>query len=547
VLGWWARTKQRGSIVTVVAYVRTVKTASGARAVQIVHSQRRGSRDIEHIGSAHTDADLEVLKAVARQRLAAGQGELDLRLPGGPANGGGPLPITSTRAGHLLDALGRGYDVLGLAAAAEHDEVFKALVLARIIEPTSKLDSLRVLAEAGAQAPSYATVKRRLGVYATGRPAGGADAGADGQDVEDGTEPEPDFDPAGGQWRARLARACAEHVRLGPATLLLYDVTTLYFETDQGDGFREPGFSKERRLEPQITVGLLTDGAGFPLMVHAFEGNRAETTTMVPVLTAFLDAHGLSDVTVVADTGMVSEANKRAIEDAGLSFILGARIPDVPYVVRQWRRDHPDTQIPDGHTFVQPWPAGPADKRRDHTIFYQYRADRARRTLRGIDQQVTKAENAVAGKTPVKRNRYVRLAGATKTVNRALEAKNRALAGIKGYITNLENPDPAHVIGAYSRLLQIEKSFRMSKSDLAARPIFHHTRESIEAHLTIVFAALAVSRWIENTTGWTIKRFVTTTRRYHTIQIQVGDHTITAADPLPDELQTALDVIHRPH
>jgi transposase len=115
-------------------------------------------------------------------------------------------------------------------------------------------------------------------------------------------------------------------------------VTTLYFETDAGDGFREPGFSKERRLEPQITVGLLTDAAGFPLMVHAFEGNRAETTTMLPVLTAFLRQHNLSAVTVVADAGMVSEANKRAIEGAGLSFILGARVPDVPYVIAQWRK-----------------------------------------------------------------------------------------------------------------------------------------------------------------------------------------------------------------
>jgi hypothetical protein len=220
-----------------------VKTASGARAVQIVHSQRRGSRDIEHIGSAHTDADLELLKAVARQRLAAGQGELDLRLPDSPANGGGPLPIRSTRAGHLLDALGRGYDALGFSAAAGHDEVFKALVLARIIEPTSKLDSLRVLAEAGWAAPSYATVKRRLRVYAAGHPAAGAGEGAGGVEVETVAEPGPEFDAAGGPWRARLARACAEHVRLGPATLLLYDVTTLYFETDQGDGFREPGFS----------------------------------------------------------------------------------------------------------------------------------------------------------------------------------------------------------------------------------------------------------------------------------------------------------------
>ena len=127
----------------------------------------------------------------------------------------------------------------------------------------------------------------------------------------------------------------------------------MYFETDAGDGFREPGFSKERRLEPQITIGLLTDGSGFPLMVHAFEGNKAETTTLVPVITAFTAAHQLADVTVVADAGMVSAANQQAIEAAGLSFILGTRIPDVPYVVAQWRREHPGEDIPDGQIFTQ--------------------------------------------------------------------------------------------------------------------------------------------------------------------------------------------------
>jgi len=109
-----------------------------------------------------------------------------------------------------------------------------------------------------------------------------------------------------------------------------------------------------RRLEPQITIGLLTDAAGFPLMVEAFEGNKAETLTMVPTIRAFMDAHRLPDVTVVADAGMISAANQKAIEDAGLSFLLGARISDVPYVVTQWRRDHPEQDIPDGHIFVQP-------------------------------------------------------------------------------------------------------------------------------------------------------------------------------------------------
>ena len=132
-------------------YVRTVKTASGATAVQIVHSSRRGSRDIEHIGSAHDDAQVEVLKAAARQLLAAGQGELDLGLertePGRRGAGGGPLPITSSRMGHLLEALTHVYRVLGFERAADGDEVFLQLVLARIIEPVSKLDSLRVLEE----------------------------------------------------------------------------------------------------------------------------------------------------------------------------------------------------------------------------------------------------------------------------------------------------------------------------------------------------------------------------------------------------------------
>jgi transposase len=336
---------------------------------------------------------------------------------------------------------------------------------------------------------------------------------------------------------------------LGPASLVLYDVSTLYFETDAGDGFREPGFSKERRLEPQITIGMLTDAAGFPLMVEAFEGNTAETTTMLPTIRAFMTAHQLPDVTIVADAGMISAANKQDIETAQLSFILGTKIPDIPYVVAQWRREHPDQQPPDGLILTQPWPAGPRDQRRDQVIYYQYRAERARRSLHGIDEQVAKAERAVAGKTPVKRNRFIRLVGADKSVNRALEAKARALAGWKGYTTNLATrPDGSpvtaeFVIEAYHRLFQIEASFRMSKHDLAARPIYHHKRESIEAHLSVVFAALAVGRLVEQRTGWSIRRFVRTARRYRTVQILAGQQLLTAEDPLPADLRDALALI----
>lgn len=427
-----------------VAYVRTVKTSSGATAVQIVWSTRRGSRQIEHLGSAHDDAEVEALKAAARQRLSEGQGALDLGLNTVGVDGE-PLEIIASKASHLWDGLCRAYQALGFDTATGGDEVFRDLVLARIIEPTSKVDSLRVLAEAGIEPVDYRTVTRRLPVIA--KPA----------------------------VRQALSAMCAARAGLGPASLVLYDVSTLYFETDTGDGFREPGFSKERRLEPQITIGLLTDATGFPLAVEAFEGNKAETATMLPVINASKAAHQLTDVTVVADAGMISEANQVALQAAGLSFILGTRLPQLPDVVREWRDKHPGEAVPDGLMLTQPWPSTSAEKARgipDRIIYYQYRYDRARRTLRGIDEQVRKAERAVDGHTPVKRNRYIQIAGATKSVNRTLEAKTRALAGWKGYTTNLTTVSPEFVSDAYHQLWHIEKSFRMSKHDLQARPIY---------------------------------------------------------------------------
>ena len=202
-------------------YVRTVKTSSGATAVQIVHSNRRGSRDIEHIGSAYSDAEVEVLKIAARQRLAAGQGVLDLGLevPSGISDSssvppGSPLPIRSSRMGHLGDALAGVYEQLGFTEAAGGDEVFRQLVLARIIEPSSKLDSIRVLQEAGLTAASYPTINRRLPRYAKS------------------------------EFRGRISAACAAQAGLGPASLVLYDVSTLYLKPIRVRGSGSRGFPR---------------------------------------------------------------------------------------------------------------------------------------------------------------------------------------------------------------------------------------------------------------------------------------------------------------
>lgn len=143
-------------------YVRTVKTASGARAVQIVYSSRRGSREIEHIGSAHDEAELETLKAVARQRLAAGQTELDLGLDG-PAEGG-PLEIISSRMEHLYDALDRAYAALGFGAATGGDEAFRQLVLARLVAKSAGKLSPRRLFSSARPSMRRACLRRRSGM-----------------------------------------------------------------------------------------------------------------------------------------------------------------------------------------------------------------------------------------------------------------------------------------------------------------------------------------------------------------------------------------------
>ena len=259
--------------------------------------------------------ELEALKAAARQRLAGGQAELDLGLGAAIGTGGQavasrpsarPLEIASSRMGHLWDALCRAYDALGFDQAAGGDEVFRQLVLARIIEPTSKLDSLRVLAEVGVDAAVVS--------HAQAPPAGYATDG----------------------FRRKLAAACAAHARLGPASLVLYDVSRSTSRPTPGDGFREPGFSKERRLEPQITIGLLTDAAGFPLMVEAFEGNTAETTTMLP------DDHARSWPPTSSPTspssptpGMISDGQQAG--DRGRRAVVHPRREDPRHPLRRGR------------------------------------------------------------------------------------------------------------------------------------------------------------------------------------------------------------------
>ncbi len=266
-----------------VVFVRKVRTASGATAVQIAQRQDGRDRVLEHLGSAHTEAELAALVAVARRKMYPGQGELDLSAGAVPA---GHAVITAKSSAVLWQVLSGAYARLGFDAVG--DESFKQLVLARIVEPTSKADSLRVLEEIGVGHASLRTMFRSL--------ARAQDRG----------------------YRHVLATACFAHAATsGDLSLCLYDVTTLYFEAEYEDELRKVGFSKERRVDPQIVVGLLVDRAGFPLEIGCFEGNTAETTTIIPLVKAFQARHSLADMVVAADAGMLSATNLKELDHPG--------------------------------------------------------------------------------------------------------------------------------------------------------------------------------------------------------------------------------------
>ncbi|GJO36533.1 Transposase DDE domain protein [Mycobacterium marinum] len=540
-----------------MVWIRRVRTASGATAVQIAESVDGRRRIVRHVGSARDDAELGLLIEQARRLLADDtQGELDLGItpkavrahmvaPPAEALFGDAAGVPAVRElvarprvlkscnGLLYDALAGIYASLGFDAVG--DEVFRDLVIARVVEPTSLLDADRVLAELGRTSASLSTRKRAL------RRA-----------------------RAGG-YRDQIAAACFAHARTaGDISLVLYDVTTLYFEADKEDDLRRVGYSKERRVDPQIVVGLLVDRCGLPLEIGCFEGNKAETLTIVPIVKAFQARHKITDMVVVADAGMLASSNLRELDDAGLRFIVGSRVtkaPNDPASHFHWHgelftdgqiidtitpRDQRGTAAKSSDPKIRAEPVwDPAIHTKSWRAVWAYSTKRAVRDTKTLNLQENKAHAVVAGDKTARTPRFVRVRDGARELDEAMLQRARRLVGLKGYVTNIDATfmPAAEVIASYHDLWHVEASFRMSKSDLAARPMFARTRDAIEAHLTIVFTALAVSREVQTRTGLSLRRFLRTLKPLRSATIDLNGVIATFPPALDTEVKAILDAL----
>jgi len=238
---------------------------------------------------------------------------------------------------------------------------------------------------------------------------------------------------------------------------------------------------------------------------------------------------------------MLSHANLEALDRAGYSYIVGSRMNKIPYDIAEYqkkKKDLTDNQIITAKTAVD-----------GQRVIYQYRAKRAALDLRNIDKQIEKAERIVSGKTTAKKAKFLSVTTKKKQLNQDLIDKAKALAGIKGYVTNLplSEASNARIIAYYHQLWRVEQSFRMSKHDLRARPIFHRTRDAIDAHLTVVMAALAIGRVVEKRTGLSIKRFVKTLRPVRSGVIGLNDEEYLVEPEIPPSIKLLLHKLRLGH
>lgn len=289
-----------------------------------------------------------------------------------------------------------------------------------------------------------------------------------------------------------------EHTRRvlgGHIGVLFYDVTTLYFESDYEDELRKTGFSKEgRHKNPQIILGLLVSLGGYPLAYCIHEGNKYEGHTMLPVVTEFVRKYGLEDFIVVADSGLMNSDNISDLETNGYKYIIGAKIKTESKTIKDWILNQPkiDRQMVE------------LDKGEGKRLLVGYTEERARKDAYNREKGLRRLEKAYRRGTLTKDhinkrgyNKFLTMEGDVRvSIDYDKLEADAKWDGLKGYLTNTDIP-ASQVYAAYHNLWHVERAFRISKSKIEIRTMFHFTQRRIEAHVCICFVALKVYKELE--------------------------------------------------
>ena len=449
-------------------FLRKKKNKSGSISIQIISKSRGKYKLIKTIGCGRNEQEVQKLEYLGRQ-------ELD-RLSSQPQLF---ISETDTIVDSIFESLsnssirvvgpelifGKIYDKIGYNQIRE--ELFRHLVISRLAFPLSKLKTIEYLYRYQGIAYNKDTIYRFL-------------------------------DKLNREIKENIEQISFKHTKqvLGEnISVVFYDMTTLYFEASDEDDLRKAGFSKDgKHSNPQIFLGLLVGLNGYPIGYDIFEGNTYEGYTLIPFLKNISTKFNLQKPVVVADSGLLSKKNIAALQEEGYEYILGARIKNES---KQIKEKILETELKDGQIKT-------IKKDKNTRIIINFSDNRARKDSHNRERGLKRLEKRInSGKLTKSNinnrgyNKYLKMQGEVSIeIDYDKYTKDSQWDGLKGYITNA-NLSGKQIIENYANLWHIEKAFRMSKTDLRIRPIYHRLERRIEAHICISFAAYSIYKELE--------------------------------------------------
>lgn len=451
-------------------FVRQKANASGSVSVQVI-DKSRGYRVIKTIGVARDPGEIGRLVQQAKAFIARQSNQYALFHPDEHDNGVvldfvRTLTNASIRTVGPELIFGRLFDRIGFGAIPE--KLFRDIVIARLVHPTSKLKTVDYLHRYQGKVVSADSIYLFLDRL--------------------------------NQSYARQVRRIASghwHGILKQVTVVFYDMTSLYFEAEDEDDLRRIGFSKDGKFQnPQILLGLLVGERGYPIGYDIFEGNTFEGKTLLPVLERIEREHCFGRPVVVADAAMLSRDNVRLLDEAKYPFIVAARLRNEPHQVQEeiLRRC---VGLKNGQSVT-------IHRGQGRRLIVSYSDKRARRDAYNRDKGLKRLVKRIGAGRMTKEhlnnrgyNKFLKLTGeVTVEIDQMMVKQACRWDGLKGYLTNTRL-SAARVMENYGQLWHIEKAFRISKTDLRIRPMYHRLRRRIEAHVLVAFVAYTIYKELE--------------------------------------------------
>lgn len=446
-------------------FVRKKRNKSGVISIQIIDKSSGKYKLAKTIGSSSDPFEIERLVSKGEEFIKETMGLKEFDFNNYDAIYAQVLTsITSHKLVGIDLVLGKIFDEIGFNHI--EDGLFKDLVLYRLVYPKSKLKTTEYLYRFARKSYSEDEIYRYMDkLYNTQK-----------------------------ELVQQISYGHTLKVLPQGVQVVFYDVTTIYFETDHEDDLRKTGFSKEgKHQNPQIVLGLLVSEGGYPLAYDIFEGKQYEGHTMLPIINGFREKYNLEKLVVVADSGLLSKANIDELMANKHEFILGARIKNEKQEIKDRVLS---LSLKNGESEI-------IEKDR-LKLLVTYSDDRAKKDRYNREKGIKRLEKSLKTDKLTKSainnrgyNKFLEMDGEVQVkINPVKIKEDEKWDGLKGYLTN-SSLSKKQVLDNYKQLWLIEKAFRIAKTDLKIRPVYHYKQRRIEAHICLNFVAYKVYKELE--------------------------------------------------